>query len=252
MTLSEEVYIDLSNVPLKPMGKKEITQLEMALIIGVLYSPEVLELIKDPIERLTWIDSLAVAAAAFARHKAGMPTTQIAEEIGRSETTVRSHLAQKTKAGKLVAETYEKLKRGELRLVVPFIRAPVAGAEEQMEALRREVEALREQVKALEQQVENLKRENEELKAKLSSRDAEVENLRTQLATKESEIENLRSRLSSVESELESLRREREEITRDKNMLAEKLNNVIEEVKKARQLLSEVTRVLDQLAPSTS
>ena len=41
MGSSEEV-VDLSNVPLKPLGKREIQQLEIALITGTLYRPEVL------------------------------------------------------------------------------------------------------------------------------------------------------------------------------------------------------------------
>lgn len=59
MSSGEEVVIDLSNVPLKPLGKREIQQLEIALIIGTLYRPEVLELIRDPAERATWMDSVS-------------------------------------------------------------------------------------------------------------------------------------------------------------------------------------------------
>jgi len=49
------------------------------LIIGTLYRPDVLELIGDPVERSTWIDSLAVAAGSLARAKAGMLVSQIAD-----------------------------------------------------------------------------------------------------------------------------------------------------------------------------
>jgi predicted transcriptional regulator len=49
--MGEEIVIDFSNIPLKPLGKSEIQKLEMALIIGTLYRPEVLELIRDPTER---------------------------------------------------------------------------------------------------------------------------------------------------------------------------------------------------------
>lgn len=62
----EEVVIDLSNVSLK---------LEMALIVGTLYRPEILELIKDPVERSTWVDSLAVTAASLARSRAGISSS---------------------------------------------------------------------------------------------------------------------------------------------------------------------------------
>lgn len=108
--------LDLSLVPLKPIGRKEIQQLEAALIIGTVFRPEVIELIKDPTERATWLDSLAVAAA-IAREKAGMTTSTIADEIGRSEASVRSHIAGKTKAGKLIRETLELLGKSELKLI---------------------------------------------------------------------------------------------------------------------------------------
>lgn len=222
--MSEEAYIDLSNVPLKPIGKKEIAQLEMALIIGTLYRPEVLELIRDPVERSTWMDSLAVAAAAFARNKAGLTTSQISEELGRSEISIRSHLNQKTKAGKLVAETYEKLRKGELRLIVPFIRTPVAGIEEQLEALRKELEKYREHVKALEQQLENLKHENEDIKTKLTGKEAE----------------------------LEALRREHENLVKERDEVVKRLNTLIEEVKRVKQTLSEIVSTLDKITSSTS
>jgi len=151
--MSEELVIDFSNIPLKPLGKSEIQRLEMALIIGTLYRPEVLELIRDPAERATWMDSLAIAAAAFARYKAGMSVSQIAEELGRSEATIRNHLSEKTKAGKLVSETYEKLRRSELKLVIPFIKAPVAPPSEEVKVLREEVEKLKESKKALEEKL---------------------------------------------------------------------------------------------------
>lgn len=49
------------------MGRDEIHKLEAALLVGTLLSPEVIELLRGPEERLTWVDSLAVAAAALAR-----------------------------------------------------------------------------------------------------------------------------------------------------------------------------------------
>ncbi|RLI30434.1 MAG: transcriptional regulator, partial [Candidatus Hecatellales archaeon] len=78
----------MSEVPLSPVGKEEIHRLESALLVGTLFRPEVLEELRDPTERLTWVDSLAVAAAALAREKAKMPVSRIAEELGRSEATI--------------------------------------------------------------------------------------------------------------------------------------------------------------------
>jgi len=68
-------------VPLTPMGRDEIHKLEVALLVGTLLSPEVIELLRDPDERLTWVDSLAVAAAALARERAHITVPQIAEEL---------------------------------------------------------------------------------------------------------------------------------------------------------------------------
>ncbi len=143
----ETVEIDLSMVPLKPLSKKDVQQLEIALIIGTLYRPEVLELIKDPTEKATWVDSLAVAAAALAREKAGYTIRQIADELGRSETTIRAHLQGKTKAGKLIRETYELMLRGKLRIVAQL--------------------NLDKRVKELEERVKLLEEENKRLKAEL-------------------------------------------------------------------------------------
>ncbi|RLG79707.1 MAG: transcriptional regulator [Thermoprotei archaeon] len=159
----EEIVIDLSDVPLMPTSKKEIQKLEMALIIATLYSPEVLELIRDPIERATWVDSLAVAAAALARQKAGYPVSRIADEVGRSETMVRAHLNGKTKAGKLVLKTYEKLVRGDLKIRAPFIGKPVIprDIEEKIKRLEEEKKELEEKVKKLEEELENTKKELE-------------------------------------------------------------------------------------------
>lgn len=189
---TEEVTIDLSNVPLKPVGKKEIQQLEMALIIATLYSPEVLELIRDPVERATWVDSLAVAAAALAREKAGMTISQIADEIGRSETTIRAHLTGKTKAGKLVRNTYEKLKSGQLKIVVPFVKA-----REEMISAQPEIS----------KQIEELKRKYEEeinsLKSRISELEKENDDLRKKLEEKEKLINTIREKLVSLKEVIE-------------------------------------------------
>lgn len=166
--MTEEVTIDLSRIPLRPTGKKEIQQLEMALIIATLYSPEVLELIKDPVERATWVDSLAVAAASLARYKAGYSISQIADEVGRSETMVRAHLHGKTKAGKLVLKTYEKLARGELKIVVPFIKVPgeMAVRAEELEKTRKELE---ERIKELEEKRKELEERLGKVREKLEA-----------------------------------------------------------------------------------
>jgi len=108
----------MEEVPLKPIGREEIHKLESALLIGTLFCSEVLEALKNPEERLTWVDSLAVAAGALAREKAGMSVSEIAEDLGRSEATIRNHLTGKTKAGKLVRETYDRFAREGVKIEV--------------------------------------------------------------------------------------------------------------------------------------
>ncbi len=146
-------------IPLVPTSKTEIDKLEHVLILGTLFRPEILELIKDPVEKVTWVDSLAIAAGALAREKAGYTIREIADELGRTEQTIRKHLKGETKAGKLVGETYEMLKRGELNIeeVEKFLEAVVR--KEELEKLT--------DIKKLEEEIEKLKSENEQLAAKL-------------------------------------------------------------------------------------
>jgi len=202
----EPVVIDFSNIPLKPIGKREIQQLEMALVIGTLYRPEILELIRDPVERATWIDSLAVAAAAFARYKAGIPVTEIAQELGRSEVTIRGHLSQKTKAGKLVAETFEKIKRGELKITMPFLISPTAPPTADIESLRSELERLREDKKLLEEKIQSLHGELETLRSELKKKEEELRLVSQQLIVEREEVEKLKVRLSEFASQVRRIR----------------------------------------------
>jgi probable regulatory domain-containing protein len=106
-------------IPLSPIGREEIHKLEYALLVGTLFRAEVLEELRNPSERLTWVDSLAVAAAAIAREKAKMTISQIAEDIGRTESTIRNHLTGKTKAGQLVRQTLEKFLREGVKIDLP-------------------------------------------------------------------------------------------------------------------------------------
>jgi len=123
-----------------PLGKEEIHQLETALLIGSLFRREVMEEIRTSSERLTWVDALAVAAGALARSKAGMTVQEIADELGRTQQTIREHLKGETKAGKIVAETYELLKNGELDLNKLFIQTePI---KQKLEMLRNELDEI--------------------------------------------------------------------------------------------------------------
>ncbi|MEM5830348.1 MAG: transcriptional regulator [Candidatus Aenigmatarchaeota archaeon] len=114
-------------IPLNPVGKKEIEELQNYLFFATLFRKDVLELAKDPEERLTWVDSLFVAAASIARAKARMSLREIATEVGRTEQTIKKHIDGESKAGKLVLETYELLKKGELKNEVELVRLLFSG-----------------------------------------------------------------------------------------------------------------------------
>lgn len=116
-------------VPLKPMGKDEIRKLELALILGSMFRKEVIDQVLSSTDKVTWLDSLIVAAGALARERAGYTVPRIAEELGRSETTIRNHLQGKTEAGRIVRATYEDLvkNKGELRLETPLLPGEETG-----------------------------------------------------------------------------------------------------------------------------
>ncbi|MEM2336689.1 MAG: transcriptional regulator [Candidatus Bathyarchaeia archaeon] len=129
-------------VPLKPLGREDIQKLEAVLLLGTVSRKDVIEKMRsaDPKDRITWIDSLAVAAGALARKKAGMTVTRIADELGRGDQTVRAHLTGKTEAGKLVRETYEMLLKGEKVLTFIVKEAEVLPSKEEIEKLKAEIE----------------------------------------------------------------------------------------------------------------
>ncbi len=106
-------------IPLKPVTRSDIHKLEVALMVATLLRPDVLEEVRSSSERVTWIDSLAVAAGALARSRAGMTAQQIADDLGRTEATIRRHLTGKTEAGKLVMETFERFAREGVRIELP-------------------------------------------------------------------------------------------------------------------------------------
>lgn len=157
--MSEEI------VPLKPLTKEEIRKLELALILGTITRPDVMEKIRSAEDKLTWLDSLIVAAGALARERAGLPVDVIAEELGRSESTIRHHLAGKTEAGKLVKETYDILVKngGKLRISIP-VEMP-----SEIERYRRRVEELEREIQSLRSKVNEVKAKLEEILKSLTS-----------------------------------------------------------------------------------
>jgi len=151
-------------VPLKPLGREDIQKLEAVLLLGTVSRKDVIEKMRsgDPKDRITWIDSLAVAAGALAREKAGMSVPKIADELGRGEQTVRGHLTGRTEAGRLVRETYEMLLKGEK--VLTFL------------AKEAEAPSSREEIEALKAEVEKERREKIELQEKLNKMQTKLEN----------------------------------------------------------------------------
>ena len=137
----------MSEVPLKPFGKEDIRKLELALIIGSIFRKDVLQKALETIDKITWLDSLIVAAGALARERAGYTSTKIAEELGRTEATIRSHLQGKTEAGKIVKETYQTLvkNQGRLQIEIPLI-GDVSELKKRIENLEKENKALKEKI----------------------------------------------------------------------------------------------------------
>jgi len=141
----------MMEVPLKPTGKEDIRKLESALLVMALFDKETFEAIKNPAERLTWVDSLYTAAAALAREKAGMPLSKISEEIGVSEASIRKHLKGETKAGKLVLQIYGKLVKEGFKIEFPEI------VKENIEQFKKDIM----------QKIEEIEKKIEEIKALL-------------------------------------------------------------------------------------
>lgn len=137
-------------IPLRPITRSEIHRLETALLVTTMIRPDVLEKIRSAEDRLTWIDSLAVAAGALAREKSGMPTSQIAEELGRTEATVRNHLSGRTEAGRLVQETYRQILEGKI--------TPLLGVEEieRRSKLEEERNRLKEKLLSIAEEIKNI------------------------------------------------------------------------------------------------
>ena len=160
MSLGLKELVVPVEVPVSPLSKKEVKLLETALIIGTVFREDVIKQIISKEEVTTCVDSLAVAAAALAMEKAGCPVSKIAEELGRTEATIRKHLKGETKAGQLVRETYEMLLKKQLKLTIPFI-----GAEEAKE----DINKLKEELEKIRKELEEAKKENQELRAKLDS-----------------------------------------------------------------------------------
>jgi len=165
-------------VPLKPMGREDIQKLEAVLLLGTVSREDVIEKMRsaDPKDRITWIDSLAVAAGALAREKAGMTVTKIADELGRGEQTVRAHLTGKTEAGKLIRETYEMLFKGEKVLTFMVKEAEALPLKEEVERLKAEIEKerrekaeLQEKLTKLQVKIENATRALEEVLTQLKA-----------------------------------------------------------------------------------
>lgn len=179
-------------IPLRPIGRQDIHKLETALLIATLLRPDVIEEIRKAEERLTWVDSLAVAAGALARSKAGMTITQIAEELGRSEGTIRNHLQGKTKAGKLVHETFQKFLREGVKIEIPETIAKLAPPPAEIER------KLKEEIEELKGKIELLEKTKRELEDKVKTLESEKENAIQQLNQYKQKLEEIKRIISEL------------------------------------------------------
>ncbi len=151
-----------NKIPLNPTGRQDIHKLETILLTATLLRPEVLDMIRSSSERLTWVDSLAVAAGALAREKAGMTLSQIADELGRTEQTIKKHLKEESKAGQLVKETYEMIKTlikegKDVNEVFPLIAlGDTKDLKEEIEKLKKEKEEIKQALTKIKEDLEDL------------------------------------------------------------------------------------------------
>ncbi len=187
------IEVDFSHVPVRPVSAKEIRELEVVLMIASLFRPDVIKGLMDPNEFTTWVDSLAVASGALAREKAGYTVRRIAEELGRTEATIRRHLAGETKAGKIVKETYEMLVRGKIRLVVPG-QAGIAPPEE-VEKVKKEAEECKAKLDSLAKDLEWVMEEKERLEAKVRELEEAKRKAEEKIAMIKEALEKLVSQL---------------------------------------------------------
>ncbi len=177
----------MSEIPLTPIEREGIHRLESALMIATLFSEEAIADLKNPEERLTWVDSLAVAAAALAREKAKMSVSQIADELGRSEASIRAHLAGKTKAGKLVKETYERFIREGVKIKLPELFLTMQETltdkrSEELETLKKRVEELEARASKLSSVLERQKAAREKTISLLDELDKIIKELRATIS----------------------------------------------------------------------
>jgi len=111
-----------------------------------------MEQLRNPEERVTWVDSLAVAAGALAREKAGMSIPEIAEDLGRTEATIRNHLKGRTEAGRIVLKIYEKFVKEGVKVELPGVEKVRKELEEERKAreeLEKKLSEVRETLKNL-------------------------------------------------------------------------------------------------------
>ncbi len=186
------------------MGKSDVRKLELALIFGTLFRPDVVERIRNAEDRLTWLDSLVVAAAALARERAGYSVRQIADEVGRTEATIRNHLQGKTEAGRLVKETYEMLVKsgGRLEIKPPqeLVSLGLAAAEQVKEATRREMEAM---LKRLEEEKKKMEVRLKELEAAKAELESKLKELEGRAKKAEEELTRIKQRITNAKKVLE-------------------------------------------------
>lgn len=158
----------MSDISLSPTGREEIHKLEYTLLINSIFREDVLEALRDPKERVTWIDSLAVAAAALAREKAKMTVSEIADELGRTTSTIRNHLQGKTKAGQIVIETYNKFVKEGVKLHLEDL-LNINQFKAKIEEVEKELEKEKARREVLEKTIDEMKHGLKELLDKLES-----------------------------------------------------------------------------------
>jgi len=92
---------------------------------------------------------------------------KIAEELGRSESTIRNHLQGKTEAGKLVRETYETIKEKGGILELPV--AISVAQQEELNKVKEQLAQYEEKIRKLEEKIKSARERLSQLLQELSS-----------------------------------------------------------------------------------
>lgn len=160
-------------VLLNLIGREEIYRFESIFLFVMFFRFEVIEFIKDLVERFIWVDSLVVVVGVIVREKVGMIVSEIVEEFGRMEQIIRKYFKGEIKVGQFVREIYEFIKQGKFDEFVKNVEVLVKGGQfvvmEEYEKFKKEKEEFEVKVREFEERVKIFEEENYQFKVKFEN-----------------------------------------------------------------------------------